>query len=265
MLQDNPRPRLEALLKSQPAGYRNDVRNYSQFYVIAVTEGTLHFSDESGAAEVSRGRMAVLRPGSSFVLHTAKTGYSGVAVEVADARSEAYGGRSLVTDPTSRIAAIAEWLEAELSVPGERSDRIVTHLCALVVETALRETRDHPPAEPQLARSAYWARRATEAIENSIYAVQGVREALSGFPVSYRQLSRFLAAETGMTPKRIQMQARLREARRLLRETDWSVITIALELGFSSAQHFAGAFSKVTGLPPARWRSATRETGGSLP
>jgi AraC family transcriptional regulator len=43
-------------------------------------------------------------------------------------------------------------------------------------------------------------------------------------------------------------------ARRLLRETKKSVITIANEVGYSNPSHFAQLFRKETGLAPTDYR-----------
>lgn len=252
---DGGTPRIDAVLKSQPPGYRNAVTAYEQFYLITVLDGVLHYHDDRGWEDVTAGRMAVLRPGTVFTLHTGAEGYSGVAVEVRPAGVESYGGRSAVTSPSARVRTLGVWLREELAVPRSGSVGTVQHLAALLLELALRETRTLPPGEPHVARAVYWARRAREAIENSISTRQSVQEVLQSFPVSYRQLTRYLVAEHGATPKELQTAARLEEAKRLLRETGWSVATIALELGFSSGQHLSAAFTAREGLPPGRWRA----------
>ncbi|MFW6261204.1 MAG: helix-turn-helix domain-containing protein [Spirochaetota bacterium] len=259
-----PDLRIDAVLKSQPPGYRNAVTAYEQFYLVVVLDGVLHFRDAQSTAAVVPGRMAVLRPGTDFALHTGEDGYSGVAVEVRPAAPESFAGRSAVTEPSSRLRALGEWLRDELALPRPGSAETVSHLAALLVELALRETAALPPGEPHLARAAYWARRAREAIENSVYAAQGVQAVLRPFPVSYRQLTRYLVAEYGATPKELQLAARLDEAKRLLRETGWSVATIALELGFASAQHLTATFAAREGVPPGRWRARAKRGRLSL-
>ncbi|MFW6293585.1 MAG: hypothetical protein ACOC7V_14865, partial [Spirochaetota bacterium] len=91
-----PDLRIDAVLKSQPPGYRNAVTAYEQFYLVVVLDGVLHFRDAQSTAAVVPGRMAVLRPGTDFALHTGEDGYSGVAVEVRPASPESFAGRSAV-------------------------------------------------------------------------------------------------------------------------------------------------------------------------
>jgi AraC-like DNA-binding protein len=78
------------------------------------------------------------------------------------------------------------------------------------------------------------------------------------FPASYRQLSRCITDQYGYPPREPQLRARLREGKRLLRETAWSVVTVALELGFSSPQHFSTVFRAREEVSPGRWRESTR-------
>ena len=59
---------------------------------------------------------------------------------------------------------------------------------------------------------------------------------------------------TGVPPSQYQIKLRLDAARRLLRETKKSVITIANEVGYSNPSHFAQLFRKETGLAPTDYR-----------
>jgi AraC-like DNA-binding protein len=254
---------IEATLKSQPTRYRNAVQGYEQFYLIVVLEGVLAYADDRTKIQAGPGRMIVLRPGSTFTLETAERGYSGIAVEVRDPDRTLLGGRSTVADPSEHVTNLAHMLREELSVPSESSSFVATRLASLLVALALRETESIPRGEPQLARAAFWAARAREAIENSIYSAASVHDVLDRFPVSYRQLARYIRAEYEVSPKELQQQARLRAAERLLRETNWSVTTIAFELGFASPQHFISAFAVREGVTPGAWRAATDGSPGT--
>lgn len=254
---------VEAMLKSQPPRYQNAVEAYEQFYLIVVLEGVLSFADDRVRIQAGPGRMAVLRPGSSFTLRTGDRGYAGVSVEVRNPDRAIVGGRSAVTDPSVHIANLGGMLRDELAVPSQSSAAVVPRLASLLVAIALRETHDVPPGEPHLARAAFWAARAKEAIENSIYSSASVHDVLARLPVSYRQLARYLRVEYGASPKELQQRARHRAAERLLEETAWSVTTIALELGYASAQHFIAAFAARSGTTPGAWRASTVGSSGS--
>ena len=66
--------------------------------------------------------------------------------------------------------------------------------------------------------------------------------------------NRLFKRATGVPPSQYQIRLRLDAARRLLRETDRSVITIANDVGYSNPSHFARLFRKDTGLSPSDYR-----------
>jgi AraC family transcriptional regulator len=66
--------------------------------------------------------------------------------------------------------------------------------------------------------------------------------------------NRLFKRATGVPPSQYQIRLRIDAARRILRETKKSVITIANEIGYSSPSHFAQLFRKETGLSPSDYR-----------
>jgi len=59
---------------------------------------------------------------------------------------------------------------------------------------------------------------------------------------------------TGLPPSQYLIKLRVDAARRLLRETRTSVITIANEVGYSNPSHFSQLFRKMVGLSPSEYR-----------
>jgi AraC family transcriptional regulator len=51
----------------------------------------------------------------------------------------------------------------------------------------------------------------------------------------------------------------MEKARRLLRETDKSVIEIGLDVGYTSPSHFAQLFRREVGISPSEYRSFSSE------
>lgn len=66
--------------------------------------------------------------------------------------------------------------------------------------------------------------------------------------------NRLFKRATGVPPSRYQIKLRMAAARRLLRESAKSVITIANEVGYSNRSHFAQLFRRHTGLSPTHYR-----------
>ena len=50
------------------------------------------------------------------------------------------------------------------------------------------------------------------------------------------------------------MNLRINEARRLLRETNKSVVDLALEVGYTNPSYFAKLFRRESGLTPSDYR-----------
>ena len=62
--------------------------------------------------------------------------------------------------------------------------------------------------------------------------------------------------ETGMTPHEFLVTCRIRKAVDMLKSSDIPVTRLAVELGFSSSQHFAARFRRETGQTPRELRRA---------
>lgn len=61
---------------------------------------------------------------------------------------------------------------------------------------------------------------------------------------------------TGLAPFEFVAQLRVEEAKRRLRETDKSVLEIAIDVGYQSASHFSKLFRRQVGLTPTGYRRA---------
>jgi len=60
----------------------------------------------------------------------------------------------------------------------------------------------------------------------------------------------------GQPPMQYLAQWRMQVASGLLRSSNATVATIALEVGYDSEAAFARAFKRLVGMPPAAWRRA---------
>lgn len=65
---------------------------------------------------------------------------------------------------------------------------------------------------------------------------------------------RLFKSAVGVAPLRYHMNLRMDEAKRLLRETKKSIVTVALDVGYSNPSHFAQLFRRETGLSPSDYR-----------
>ena len=65
---------------------------------------------------------------------------------------------------------------------------------------------------------------------------------------------RLFKSATGVTPYAYYTEVRMKEARRLLRETKESIVNVGLQVGYSNPSHFANAFRRSTDLSPSEYR-----------
>lgn len=82
-----------------------------------------------------------------------------------------------------------------------------------------------------------------------------VSETAHSLSVSRGHLSRLFRAETGMTLSDYINETKVREAMRLLEDTDGSLAVISASLGFSSQAYFTRVFKKYTGYTPKEYRT----------
>ncbi len=73
--------------------------------------------------------------------------------------------------------------------------------------------------------------------------------------ISPQHVCRVLKRERGLTFADVLRAARLREARRLLRESSWSMKEIAFRVGFRHPSQFTRAFVNDAGVSPSEYRA----------
>lgn len=72
--------------------------------------------------------------------------------------------------------------------------------------------------------------------------------------ISRRQLERLFKQYLGSLPSRYYLELRLKRARQLLRDTNYSIVQVGLMCGFSSGSHFSTAFGALFGNTPREER-----------
>ena len=72
--------------------------------------------------------------------------------------------------------------------------------------------------------------------------------------MSEYHFNRLFKRAVGLPPSQYQIKLRMDEARRLLRETELTVVTVANEVGYTNPSHFSRIFRKDTGFSPRDYR-----------
>jgi len=80
-----------------------------------------------------------------------------------------------------------------------------------------------------------------------------VHKACRQVGVNFKALNQDFGKSLGTTLTQFWLRERVRLARMRLREPHTTITQIASELGFSSSQHFATSFRKITGLTPTEY------------
>jgi len=127
-----------------------------------------------------------------------------------------------------------------------------------------QEDAGEQPAHPRIAEVArYVAERcAAQAAGKFDDAEDGGAVRLAAvarrFGLSPYYLSRAFRRETGFTFTEYVSAVRLKEAQRLLRETDARVVDVAAAVGYRNLSHFGRAFRRFAGCSPLQYRKSYR-------
>ncbi len=91
-------------------------------------------------------------------------------------------------------------------------------------------------------------------IENNFNKVDTIEQLLTEIPASRRNLVRRFKAATGCTPIEYLQKTRIEAAKRLLEQTDQSVLEVTLQAGYNDLKAFRQLFRKNTGMTPTAYR-----------
>ncbi|MEM7268438.1 MAG: GlxA family transcriptional regulator [Pseudomonadota bacterium] len=92
--------------------------------------------------------------------------------------------------------------------------------------------------------------RAVELMETNLDEPLKTSDIAAQVGLSTRQLERLTGRYLNSSPKKFRMEARLARARHLLRQTEMSVIDVAIECGFTSPSHFSKCYRSRYGETP---------------
>jgi len=113
----------------------------------------------------------------------------------------------------------------------------------------LKKTSSVSPSLP-----GYKLRQITDWMSNHIAEDFDLTQLADRAGLSKFHFHRLFKSAVGISPAHYHLNLRLEKAKRLLRETEKSIITIALEVGYTNPSHFAQLFRRETGLPPSDYR-----------
>ena len=142
--------------------------------------------------------------------------------------------------------------EISLALP-HRAAGLRLAMDALVLEASrLCAPPSSPPAPPLCLHPS--VRRAKELLEHRPGQPWRLADLAQMAGISAHHLVECFTKEVGVSPHRYLLGVRVRLAQEMLVGSDLSVTEIALELGFSSGQHFAATFKRLTGETAQAYR-----------
>lgn len=92
-----------------------------------------------------------------------------------------------------------------------------------------------------------------EFMKANIHAPLALKEICEHFLLGKTQLCKIFRESTGKSPMEYYMELKIKEAKKLLREENYSVSQISDMLGYSSIHNFSRAFKKAVGLSPTAY------------
>jgi AraC family transcriptional regulator len=129
----------------------------------------------------------------------------------------------------------------------------IAHAIAIHIARHYAETVDSSrAASPSLP--GYKLKRVTDWMAQHIAEDLNLDQLAARVGLSKFHFDRLFKRTIGLSPSRYQIDMRMNEARRLLRETRKSVLEVALDVGYTNPSHFAKLFRRENGLTPSEYR-----------
>lgn len=156
-----------------------------------------------------------------------------------------------------RLSNLLEMMRVELTdTTREPSKMYVQGLAhALAIHLVRSYTDTSLGAPRKAALPAFKLRRVTELMESALDREFSLQSLALEAGLSIFHFSRVFKQSTGFSPSEYFIRLKMAEARRLLRETEKSIIEIGLDVGYSSPSHFALVFKRAVGVTPSDYRA----------
>lgn len=199
----------------------------------------LHRKDQAGAMQFVSGYLAKLLMISRWNLMRLR---AHVRVLLAVMTSQA------ILDGEDWTSATARELLVMADI--EKADR-VEDICSLVADRVLEHFGEGNANEPRLRLSD----KVITWLQGHFHESARLEDAARAVGASVSSIAHRLPIETGKSYRRLRLDIRIAEAKRLLAETNRSVSDIAESCGFSDQSHLIRLFKEAVNLTPGQFRS----------
>ena len=155
------------------------------------------------------------------------------------------------------LSALLEGLHKELSSRHRGSSLFVEGVAQSLAVHLVRTYADETTQDYKGGLPGFRLRKVRDLmithLEDEFSLIRLAREA----GMSEFHFSRVFKRTTGFKPSQCFIRLRMERARRLLRETNRSIIEIGLNVGYTSPSHFARIFRREIGISPSEYRRLT--------
>lgn len=148
-------------------------------------------------------------------------------------------------------------------VAGAKVISMTLRLLTEIVRASARHQRE--PEQPRMVRaadrhtdSATRMRSYVDDLDDHFFEASNLDTAALGLGISRRRFTQLFRQVTGTSWLAYVRRLRVEHAKRLLAQTDRTVLSIAFECGFEDLSTFYRAFKREVGQSPNQWRSAAR-------
>lgn len=256
-----PHPAVPAIGRSVQSTARPFVgpHAHAEYEVCLIERGGVDWFVGDSAYHVPSGSVFITRPGERHGSRDRRLQPCALRwLQIDPRRDRAIRALFAAGDPGTRrvwcapreLGVLHEQMLAECRASRVDSGAVLAAQLGLFVSLLFRAARDGVDADawPEPVRRVTQAVAAAPEQRWTLDAMTGVAG------VGKTRLLQLFEKHLGVTPVAYALRQRLRRGQELLRATDRPVTDIALELSFSSSQHFATAFGKQYGLTPTACR-----------
>ena len=154
------------------------------------------------------------------------------------------------------LSALLRFIQRELETQRSVSSSAIQGLAQALAVHLVRTYEKVAPSQKTLRGGlpAYKLHRVFDMMKADLSDAFNLGRLADLADLSEFHFSRVFKQATGMSPSRYFIRLRIEQAKRLLRESDHSIIDIGMVVGYSSPSHFSQVFRKETGLAPGEYR-----------
>ena len=238
------------------------VERYRCHSVSYVRKGSFGCTSRGRSFELVPGSILVGHPGDEFICsHDHVCGDECLSFFLGPELVETIGGAVNVWQigavaPLPELMVLGELAQAAAEGRSDVGlDEVGMLFASRFVEIVSGRERQPAPAKPRDRRRAVETALWLDA--HSHHEIN-LEHAAARAEISPFHFLRLFSSVLGVTPHQYLLRSRLRHAARLLADDAHSITDIAYDVGFSDLSNFVRSFHRAAGVPPRRFREASR-------